>query len=415
MTRKNKGCVSSWQCSIFEFMRHFVTLTRCLTEFVCITMLVDLYQSLRACVSGCVACMWWYSTIYGNVFLSLWSATECMLKLFAQNKDTLWDTILNMKWLFNNTITFQACVYEVPACFPPHLYDMTMFVHRLSHDLWHFAPTDRAACIFPDESWMCDVMCLACSDSSVSLLSIPLHKLRKVEHRWVRQHYSLNCSQCSPIPLYPMSPLAFYTSPCVFLLSLPESPLHFLLVFFPSLQQQIKKSTTTTLVSATCLTWQQEALYPCMFSNWPMSRWVQVLGLSVQTSNYINAQNVQQYLFSFLITADLYLYSIFYSFLFRSIAIAAFTPSTLPYLVPALRAPALMTPGHLVQIAFTPEYFSLREDYANEPLTSLRLLLLWVSRCILPPGVPGRKSPELGTGFSRSCWDSQQLLLKPSE
>jgi len=58
--------------------------------------------------------------------------------------------------------------------------------------------------------------------------------------------------------------------------------------------------------------------------------------------------------------------------------IGAFTPSTLAYLVPALRAPALMTPGHLVQIAFTPEYFSLREDYANEPLTSLRLLLLWV-------------------------------------
>ena len=44
------------------------------------------------------------------------------------------------------------------------------------------------------------------------------------------------------------------------------------------------------------------------------------------------------------------------------LSIAAFTPSTLPYLVPALRAPALMTPGHLVQIAFTPEYFSLRED-----------------------------------------------------
>ena len=54
-------------------------------------------------------------------------------------------------------------------------------------------------------------------------------------------------------------------------------------------------------------------------------------------------------------------------------SIGAFTSSTLPYL-----APALITLGHLVQIAFTPEYFSLREDYANEPLTSLLLLLLWV-------------------------------------
>ena len=60
------------------------------------------------------------------------------------------------------------------------------------------------------------------------------------------------------------------------------------------------------------------------------------------------------------------------------VPIGAFTPSTLPYLVPALSAPALINPGHLVQIAFTPEYFSLREDYANEPLTSLSLLLLWV-------------------------------------
>ena len=61
------------------------------------------------------------------------------------------------------------------------------------------------------------------------------------------------------------------------------------------------------------------------------------------------------------------------------ITLGAFKPSTLPYLVPAISALALMTPGHLVQIAFTPEYFSLREDYANEPLTSL-LLLLWVYR-----------------------------------
>jgi len=35
--------------------------------------------------------------------------------------------------------------------------------------------------------------------------------------------------------------------------------------------------------------------------------------------------------------------------------LAAFTPSTLLYLVPALSAPALITPGPLVQIAFTPE------------------------------------------------------------
>ena len=107
--------------------------------------------------------------------------------------------------------------------------------------------------------------------------------------------------------------------------------------------------------------------------------------------------------------------------------IGTFTPSTLPYLVPALSAPALNTPGHLVQITFTPEYFSLSEDYANEPLTSLSLLLLWVywqaannftayTATRSPrPEVAGRKSPELGTGFSRSCWDSQQLLLKPSE
>ena len=52
---------------------------------------------------------------------------------------------------------------------------------------------------------------------------------------------------------------------------------------------------------------------------------------------------------------------------------------TLQYLVPALSAPALFTPGHLVPIVFTPEYFSLREDYANEPLTSLLLLLFWLS------------------------------------
>ena len=35
--------------------------------------------------------------------------------------------------------------------------------------------------------------------------------------------------------------------------------------------------------------------------------------------------------------------------------LGAFTPSTWPYLVPALSAPALITPGHLGQIAFTPE------------------------------------------------------------
>ena len=52
--------------------------------------------------------------------------------------------------------------------------------------------------------------------------------------------------------------------------------------------------------------------------------------------------------------------------------IAAFTPSTLPYLVPALSAPALSTDR--VHIGIN----SLTEDYANEPLTSHRLLLLWV-------------------------------------
>lgn len=43
--------------------------------------------------------------------------------------------ILNVKSLCNNTISFPACVYEVPACFPPYLYDMIVFVYRLSHDL----------------------------------------------------------------------------------------------------------------------------------------------------------------------------------------------------------------------------------------------------------------------------------------
>lgn len=48
----------------------------------------------------------------------------------------------------------------------------------------------------------------------------------------------------------------------------------FFFLLFPSPLQQIKKSKTTTLVSATCPTWQQEALFPCMFSKSVKTRWV---------------------------------------------------------------------------------------------------------------------------------------------
>ena len=56
----------------------------------------------------------------------------------------------------------------------------------------------------------------------------------------------------------------------------------------------------------------------------------------------------------------------------------------------------------------------LREDYANEPLTSLRLLLLWVYwqasnnfTAYTATRSPRPEVPGVGEGFSRSCWDSQ--------
>ena len=61
---------------------------------------------------------------------------------------------------------------------------------------------------------------------------------------------------------------------------------------------------------------------------------------------------------------------------------------------------------------------SLREDYANEAAdvtSSSSALGLLAVRKPLHGVYCHPKSPELVTGFSRSCWDSQQLLLKPSE
>lgn len=115
-------------------------------------------------------------------------------------------------------------------------------------------------------------------NSSVCFLA-PLHKLRKVMHRWFRHHSFLHpAAQCAPNPLDPISAQAFkHRYPLSFSVrSLTPLLASKLISFclFPFSLQQIKKSKTTTLVSAICPTWQQEALFPYMCLRSVKSRWV---------------------------------------------------------------------------------------------------------------------------------------------
>lgn len=131
-----------------------------------------------------------------------------------------------------------------------------------------------------------DAMCLACNSvwlwSSVFLYFLfPSMSLE----RW-NTDGSANtflCIVCSVLQSHFIRslPLHSNTYHCFLLPSLPESPPHLLFLFFCFVfflfscpLQQIKKLKTTTLVSVTCLTWQQEALFPCMFSKWVKIRWV---------------------------------------------------------------------------------------------------------------------------------------------
>lgn len=170
-------------------------------------------------------------------------------------------------------------VYKVPARFPPYLYDM--FVYTLcTWPLKSLPPQPEVRVESQMNPGYVDGVCVACNtdcDSSVSLCFLfPSMSLE----RW-RTDGSANtilCIVCNVLQSHFIRflPLRSNTYPSFHLLSLPESPLHLLPLFFlfPSPLQQIKKSKTTILVSAICPTWQQEALFPCMYSRSVKTRWV---------------------------------------------------------------------------------------------------------------------------------------------
>lgn len=165
-------------------------------------------------------------------------------------------------------------------CFPSSVYGV--FVCTLYMTFQKFAPTARpGACRIPDEPWMCGrhvehVIHSECN-SSVCFL-VPLHKFPKVKHRWLRHYSFLHPAQCAPNPLDPISAQAFkHLCPLSFSVHSLNPLLASKLIsfcLFPSSLQQIKKSKTTTLVSAICPTWQQEALFPSMSSRSVKSRLV---------------------------------------------------------------------------------------------------------------------------------------------
>jgi len=132
---------------------------------------------------------------------------------------------------FRKRISFPACT----KCLRASLHiSIVWCVYTFTWPLKSLLPQPE----LPVESQMkpgcVDVMCLACNAVWLFLcrflFSVPLWELGKVKHRWVCQHCSLHCVQCSQIPLYMI--LHSNTSPCFLLLSPPGAPLHLLLLLF---------------------------------------------------------------------------------------------------------------------------------------------------------------------------------------
>lgn len=136
-------CILSLCLAVFVNVRHHV----------CGYVLKEKSLCMGLC---CVAWSWCYIHSYTLLSLEMYS---CLLDLLLNAcysclytwmrikhplKDIETLAILNAMWLCNNTISFPACIYEVPACFPPYLYEMMMFVYRLSHDLWKVCPHSQS-------------------------------------------------------------------------------------------------------------------------------------------------------------------------------------------------------------------------------------------------------------------------------
>lgn len=82
---------------------------------------------------------------------------------------------------------------------------------------------------------------------------------------------------CAVIPplLIPFNHLPMFSCSFTFRTSSSTTVWYFTSLFqFSVSLQQIKMLTSTTPASATCPTWQQEALFPCMFWKWVKTRWV---------------------------------------------------------------------------------------------------------------------------------------------